>query len=147
MHKVFEIAKLIDLKKVRYQHAETGVCYIYGDVYYTEDAIKTIVTGGRIGVHFFGSNFEIFAIKISTNIEIEHFLQHKHKVKELYLNNEINRCIGWEIYRSLHEIPFDEHVITDDYTRILDGTDDIDFPEDYENFKTRMEAIHTNENN
>ena len=53
---------------------------------------------------------------------------------------KINRCIGWEIYRSLHNIPFDQHLITDDYTKILDGTDDIDYPHDYENFKRKIEC-------
>lgn len=32
----------------------TEVCYIYGDVYYTEEAIKTIINTGQQGIHFFG---------------------------------------------------------------------------------------------
>ena len=36
---------------------------------------------------------------------------------------------------------FEEHRITDHYTYILDGTDDIDYPNDYENFKKREEDI------
>lgn len=119
--------------------SNSSVCYLYGDVYYTENAIKTIVTDEHTGIHFFGSNFEIFAIKLCTSADIKLFLSHKEKVKQLYLNQKINRCIGWEIYRSLHNIPFEEHAITDNYTFILDGTDDIDYPEDYENFKNRME--------
>lgn len=109
-----------------------------GDVYYTENAIKEIVNSNYNGIHFFGHEFEIFAIAIKQN-SIPLFLKHKHLVKELFLTKKINRCIGWEIYRSLHNIPFDEHIIADNYTKILDGTDDIDFPEDYENFKQRME--------
>lgn len=45
----------------------------------------------------------------------------------------------------MHNIPFDEHQITDDYFKILDETDDIDFPEDYENFKLRMEGVLPND--
>ena len=67
------------------------------------------------------------------------FYAHKKKVKELFLNNKINRCIGWEVYRSIHKIPFNEHIITNRYYYIEDGTDDIDYPEDYENFKKEKE--------
>lgn len=114
------------------------ICYLYGDVYYTEDAIKTIVKEKGTDIQFFGHENEIFAIKIR---DIPLFLKHKNIVKKLYLDNKIKRCIGWEIYRSLHNIPFEEHKITTDYIKILDGTDDIDYPVDYENFKQRMEKV------
>lgn len=114
------------------------VCYLYGDVYYTENAIKTIVDTPVDDIKFFGSEDEIFAIKIK-NTDL--FFNHKHKVKELYLSGVIDRCIGWEIYRSLHNIPFKEHKITERYLKILDGTDDIDFPQDYEKFKAKVEVI------
>lgn len=86
---------------------------------------------------FFGSEDEIFAVKIQ-NTDL--FLHHKHKVKKLYLEGKIHRCIGWEVYRSLHDIPFDKHIITKRYIKILDDTDDIDFPQDYETFKARLEV-------
>lgn len=113
------------------------VCYLYGDVYYTEDAIKTIINTKTENVEFFGHEFEIFGIKVK---DLELFFTHKHKVKELYLEKKIERCIGWEIYRSINNIPFDEHLITEKYTKILDGTDDIDYPEDYETFKSKLEG-------
>ena len=56
------------------------------------------------------------------------------------MTGELDRCIGWEVYRSMHNIPFEEHTISHRYIKILDGTDDIDFPEDYENFKARLEV-------
>ena len=107
------------------------ICYLYGDVYYTEEALKSIINTPTDEILFFGSNFEIFAIKI---VNKGLFMEHKNRVKELYLKNEIDRCIGWEVYRSLNNIPFNEHIINDRYFYILDGTDDIDYPEDYERF-------------
>ena len=107
------------------------ICYLYGDVYYSEEAIKNIVNTPAKDILFFGSDWEIFAIKI---INKELFFEHKNKVKKLFLNGEINRCIGWEVYRSLHNIPFEEHYITDRYFLIKDETDDIDYPDDYEKF-------------
>ena len=110
---------------------EDNVCYLYGDVYYTEEAIKTIINGETKDILFFGSEEEIFAVKV---VDITLFLKHKHRVKDLYLKGDIWRCIGWEVYRSLNNIPFDQHIINDRYIKILDDTDDIDYPEDYEEF-------------
>lgn len=114
------------------------ICYLYGDVYYSEEAIKTILNNGTDNILFFGSDCEIFAIKVK-NTEL--FFKHKAKVKELYLSGKIDRCIGWEIYRSLNGIPFEEHVINNMYIEIMDETDDIDFPEDYEKFLNKRSNI------
>lgn len=107
------------------------ICYLYGDVYYTDEAIKKIVHTSTNEILFFGSDYEIFAVKV---VNKDLFFEHKNRVKDLYLKGEINRCIGWEVYRSLNNIPFNEHHITDRYCLINDGTDDIDYPSDYEDF-------------
>lgn len=107
------------------------VCYLYGDVYYTEEAIKTIIYTDTDDILFFGNNDEIFAIKIKNT---QKFFKHKNIVKEKYLKEDIWRCIGWEVYRSLNNISFDKHEIKNMFVKILDETNDIDYPEDYENF-------------
>jgi len=109
---------------------DDDICYLYGDVYYTEEAIKTILNTDADDIMFFGGKWEIFAIKIKDK---DLFYKHKHIVKDLYKQGIIDRCIGWEVYRSLHCINFNEHIISERYTEILDGTDDIDYPEDYAN--------------
>ena len=114
--------------------ANDEICYLYGDVYYSKNAIDTIINTQTKDILFFGSKYEIFAVKIK---DLGLFFEHKRKVKKLFLNNQIDRCIGWEIYRSLNNIPFNEHKITDRYIKIIDETDDIDFPEDYEKFMQR----------
>ena len=119
------------------------VCYLYGDVYYSDYAMKTIVNTETDNILFFGHEWEIFAIKIQ-NTEL--FFSHKNKVKDLYLSNQINRCIGWEVYRSLNNIPFDQHIISNMYIKILDETDDIDYPYEYEEFKNRIEGVDNNAN-
>ena len=44
------------------------------------------------------------------------------------------------MYRSLNNIPLKQHGILKGYNLIEDGTDDIDFPEDYNRFKRKLEA-------
>lgn len=110
------------------------ICYLYGDVYYTEEALKTIINTLVDDVMFFGSEDEIFGVKVK---DVNMFLRHKQRVKDLYLSGKIDRSIGWEIYRSINNIDFREHMITNRYIKILDETDDIDFPSDYEKFVAR----------
>lgn len=112
------------------------ICYLYGDVYYTDEAIKKIIETPAKDVLFFGSWGEIFAVKV---VDKKLFMKHKGIVKNLYMNNELNRCIGWEVYRSINNLPFFEHHIEERYCLIQDGTDDIDFPSDYEDFIKRFD--------
>lgn len=112
------------------------VVYLYGDVYYTEEAIKTIINTPTNDILFFGSNEEIFGVKIKNR---KLFYEHKDRVKRLYLKGKINRCIGWEVYRSINNIPYNQHLITEHYKLIQDETDDIDYPSDYEKFVKERE--------
>ena len=125
-----------DCEVDRFEHQDEPVCYLYGDVYYTEKAIRTIIDAWVGDVMFLGSSQEIFAVKVR---DLGLFFEHKNKVKKLYLDGKIRRCIGWEVYRSIMGNPLDKHWINGRYVYIEDDTDDIDYPEDYEKFKARRE--------
>jgi hypothetical protein len=74
--------------------------FIYGDAYYTEKAINTIIFGGE-GFHFFGRSHpsptkpfgKIFGVR--TN---DYVLSKAKKARELYHEGRLCRCIGWELY-------------------------------------------------
>ena len=116
---------------------EEEICYLYGDVYYTEEALKTILETDTDEILFFGSEMEIFGIKIKNK---KLFMKHKNKVKKLFLEGKVDRCIGWEVYKSLNNLPLNEYAITDRFYLIQDETDDIDCPKNYEDFKKRLEG-------
>ena len=126
-----------DCEIERFEEFQEPVCYLYGDVYYTEQAIKTIIDTQTQDILFFGSDCEIFAVKVKNQ---PHFQELKHDVKCQYEEGRIDRCIGWEIYRKMNDIPLDQHEIKENYIEISDGTDDIDFPDDYEKFKQKWEV-------
>lgn len=113
------------------------ICYLYGDVYYTEEALKTIIKTPTDEILFFGSEMEIFAVKI---VNKQLFMEHKNKVKQLYLDGKIQRCIGWEVYKSLNNIPLDGYAITERFYLINDSTDDIDCPKNYLDFVEKLEG-------
>lgn len=122
------------------------VCYLYGDVYYSDKAIKTIVEAETKETLLFGSyeldrpdNFkgyqEPFAFKV---VNQEKFKEAIKLCKEYKDKKIVNRePITWEVYRVLHGYGVNNHRINEDYIKIDDYTTDIDEPED----KERLEEI------
>ena len=112
-------------------------CYIFGDVYFTENAIKTIVEYESIENILFGTGCaknlehknwgEPFAYKVN---KIEEFKNGIVEVKKLFDEKKTARHpIVWELYRYLHNLDINIQNITTDYVVIDDGTIDIDSPE------------------
>lgn len=108
---------------------EDDVCFLYGDTYYTESCIETIVTTQLDNTVFFGNEKSIVGIKVKDGNE---FKKHINIIKELYLNGEINKCIGWQVYQSYAGLKIGNNkVIGDFFIDINKGTFDINTPEDY----------------
>ena len=114
-------------------------CYILGDVYFSEEAIKTIVETETESTLFFCSyknthkdyikhHDEPFAFKV---VDTELFKEHIRKVKRLYDEGKtIRNPIIWELYRSINDIDVNKHIMTKNYIAINDITCDIDCPID-----------------
>lgn len=122
------------------------VCYLFGDVYYSDNAIKTIIETKTDDILLFGSyeldrpdNFkgfqEPFAIKV---VNQKKFRDAIELCKELRDKKIANRePLVWEVYRVLHGYGINNHRINEDYIKIDDYTTDIDKKEDLE----RLEEI------
>ena len=116
------------------------VCYIFGDVVFSPQAIKTIVETETKSIEFFASappfdkrfykdSAEPFALKVVRN-DLLHIA--KARVKALYNWGCFRRePIMWELWQVIKETPIN---IIDyaNYTVINDYTCDIDEPEDVE---------------
>lgn len=112
------------------------VCYIFGDVYFTEEAIKTIVNyktdknilfGTSDALNKYHNNWgEPFAYIVK---DYNSFFKGIKEVKTMYDKGLIKRHpIVWELYRYLHNIDINTQRIVGDYVCIDDGTIDIDNP-------------------
>lgn len=113
------------------------VCYIFGDVYFSDKAIKTIVEyqcqentlfGNSVAKNEFHENWgEPFAYKV---VKPKEFRDGINKVKELYDQGKIIRHpIVWELYRYLNNLDINIQRITNNYVCIDDYTIDIDYPD------------------
>lgn len=128
------------------------VTFLLGDVYYSEDAIKTIVKKTTKSVMFFCSDKtkgyderyikhhdEPFAFKV---VNYKLFLEHIDKVKQLYDEGKTRRHpIAWELYRSINGIDVNTHKLTKNYVAINDETCDIDCVEDVEKLEYSLNPV------
>lgn len=117
------------------------VCYLMGDVFYTDNAIKTIVNYKTNDNILFGTGIaknqlhenwgEPFAYKIN---DYKTFMEGIKAVKKLQDEGKLKRiAIIWELYRYLNNLDVNIQQINDKtYMCIDDETIDIDAPEQIE---------------
>lgn len=108
------------------------VCYLFGDVFFTEKAIKTIVNNRYLGNTLFGtintdlkSWNEPLAYKVE---DPESFFKGIEEVKSMYDRGECKRHpIVWELYRYLNGIDINKHfMLVETYVHVPDGGMDVD---------------------
>lgn len=128
------------------------VTFLLGDVYYSENAIKTIVntqtsstmffcTDKRKGldIRYIKQHDEPFAYKV---IDTDLFKKHIDILKRMYDEGKTHRHpIIWELYRSINGLDVNKHILTTNYTAINDETCDIDRVSDIMDIETRLGGI------
>ena len=126
------------------------VCFIWGDVYFSENAIKTIVNTNTDSTLFFCSYLnkshryikewdEPFAYKV---VDTDLFRTHRDRVKKLFDEGKTERHpIVWELYRSINGIDVNKHKLTNNVVIINDITCDIDKPEDIKKIEERIKNM------
>ena len=107
---------------------EDDVCFLYGDTYYSDFAMRTIISTEADDMMFFGNGRSIVAIKVADG---DLFRAHVHRVRDLFLEGKIAKCIGWQVYQSFTGLPFGEKQIGEKFLVLEDGTEDFNSPEDY----------------
>ena len=117
---------------------EEPVCYIFGDVVFSDEAVKTIVETETDSIEFFASappfsplylkhSAEPFALKV---VDTEHLKTSIAKLKQLDAWKVFARKpIMWELWQVIKGTPINIIDYTN-YTVINDYTCDIDDPED-----------------
>lgn len=112
---------------------EDPVTYIFGDVFFSPNAMKTIVETEVSDVEFFASAppfshdypkkfAEPFAFKVNN---VQHFREAIDETKRLWQEGILKRCISWELWQVIKGTPLN-HIDYSNYTVINDYTCDID---------------------
>lgn len=122
------------------------VCYIFGDVYYSDAAIKTIVETQTNDIEFFASAppfaskyikpwAEPFAFKV---VNTQHFRESVEKTREFWKNGYWRRHpIAWELWQIIKDTPINK-INYNNYTVINDFTCDIDSEMDMRRLKQTL---------
>lgn len=126
------------------------ICFLFGDVYYSENAIKTIVETPTDSTLFFCSyenkdkkyikhHDEPLAYKV---VDYELFKKHIKIVKKF---KDKGKCcrepIVWELYRSINGQDINEHKMTNNYIAINDESCDIDTTKDIKLLNRKLGGI------
>lgn len=119
---------VLEIDRFTTELIEDDVCFLYGDTYYSEAAVETIVGEKAEDLLFFGNERSIVAVKVADGVLFSH---HVDRVRQLYLDGKISRCIGWQVYQSFMNLPFEEKKIDGKYIFVEDGTRDFNSPEDW----------------
>ena len=118
---------ILEIDRFTRELIEDDVCFLYGDTYYSDDAMEKIVNLEAEDLLFFGNEKSIVAVKVK---DADLFVQHLDNVTRLFLAEEIKGCKGWQVYQSFSGLPFDVKQIGEKYIYIEDGTKDYNAPED-----------------
>lgn len=127
-----------------YELMNEPVCFIWGDVYFSEKAIEKIVNINSNKDLFFCSYEnkdkryikeydEPFAYKV---LDTDNFKKHIEICKKAKDDGiSCREPIIWEVYRSIHNMNINKHIMTYDFIPINDYTCDIDSIKDLERLK------------
>lgn len=126
---------------------------LYGDVYFSEDAIKQIIdypkthwtmfcrpTASKITGTPWGECFAVSFYDFDNKMAFDKLWQLIH----LYKGKALDRIGGWEWARIVAEVPINKMADHQEdlplYYVIDDITDDIDYPDDYDRLKKLIEG-------
>ena len=118
---------ILEIDRFTAELIQPDVCFLYGDAFYSKAALERIVRERTDSVLAFGTRRKIFAIKVG---DAELFRYHMERVRAMFLNQEIQECIGWEVYHSLQGLPLESREIGGGYILLDDETRDFNSPED-----------------
>lgn len=123
--------------------AEYSVCYLFGDVYYSPEAIKTIIETETDDIEFFASappfaeNYpkewaEPFALKVINNKHLSDAVAETKQLQDDGLF--VRRPIMWELWQVIKKtrinvIDYTNYTVINDYTCDIDYDRDLKFYE------------------
>lgn len=114
----------VEIDRFTQELIRNDICFLYGDTYYTDEAIQKIIAKNTDSVAFFGNIDRIFAVKA---FDGEFFGAMIARVK---IDNPDGK--GWDVYQVFSGLKRKE--IGQNYFLINDETTDFNTPTDYLDF-------------
>ena len=121
---------VLEVDRFTFELIEDDITFLYGDTVYSKEGIEKIASFVTDDVEFFGNEKSIVAVKIHDS---KSFIDAFQKVRNLFLDGKIEKCIGWQVYSAYldREIYGDERdkIIGNNMVKVVDS--DFNTPKEY----------------
>lgn len=121
----------LEIDRFTWELIEDDVCFLYGDTYYTDEAINSICAEEGRELLFFGAEDAIVAVKAFSGVVMK---AHVSKVREEYLAGRLQNCKGWQVFHSFMESRTADNDLTAYFIQLEDGTQGFNTVEEYNAF-------------
>lgn len=118
---------VLEIDRFTEELIQDDVCFLYGDTFYSEESMDTIISTQTDDIIFFGNSKSIVGIKIKQG---DVFKTHVEKVRNLYIEKKIETCKGWQVYQSFAGLEYGDKSVTECFVTIKDETRDFNTPSD-----------------
>lgn len=121
----------LEIDRFTWELIEDDLCFLYGDTYYTDEAIKHICAAEGRELLFFGAEDAIVAVSVFNAAVMK---AHVSKVREEYLAGRLKNCKGWQVYYSFMDSEAGAQDQTSCFIQLKDGTRGFNTVEEYNAF-------------
>ena len=95
------------------------------------EVLAAIAASSPDDILFYGNSKSVVAVRIG---DAELFREHFDRVRTLFIDGEIEKCKGWQVYQSVTGQDLTQKpVIGDKFVLVDERTTDINTPEEYRN--------------
>ena len=120
-----------ELDRFCFELIEDNCCFLYGDTFYTPQAIGAIAAYPAKSVSFFGSVKSIVAVKVA---DAGLFRSAILKLRTMIDQGAIPDAKGWTLHHHLEGMPLEGRAMGPGFIAIEDGPTDFNTPEEWARF-------------
>ncbi|MCB7038016.1 NTP transferase domain-containing protein [Eggerthella sinensis] len=126
-----------ELDRFCFELIEDETCFLYGDVFYTNEVMESILSTPCEGMLFWGSATSIYAVRVKRGAILRQCIE---ILRGKIVAREIDDAKGWQVYHLYNEMPLEGREIGGGFCIVSDETMDFNCPEDYDSFVLRHES-------
>lgn len=117
-----------EIDRFTYEFLDEEVTFLYGDTYYHEDALRSIVESETDDLLFFATSTSIVGVKV---INYTKFKQYIDYIKEQQIVGK-----GWTVYQLSNDLPLGSKEPRENLIAVSEENFDIDSPSEYKVLKS-----------
>lgn len=111
------------------------VCFLYGDTFYTDEAVDKIVSTPTKSIAFFGNDAVIVAVKSASSDTLAKHLRH---LRHLCERGDLAEAKGWHLYKLHFDQPLRMKPTLDQLVSVDGWVHDLGTPGDWDSFSAQL---------